>query len=149
MTVARRMSARVSTAVVLRAYRTKEKALIPYNNPAGTRAVDQNNSCGATRLDAVIRIHSCILTYAFFGNGVCSPARLLHISTRPQKPIHPKSVLPQSHRLRLSVKRPVKLLALPLWFWYTLSRYYWNVKHFFLTRIYKIITIFVTYVRKI
>ena len=60
-----------------------------------------------------ICIHSCILTYAFFDNGVCSPARLLILSVRPQKPIHSKSGLPRSHRLRLSVKRPLKLLALP------------------------------------
>ena len=70
-------------------------------------------SCGATRLDVIYYIHSCILTYAFFDNGVSSPARLLQISTRPQKPIHSKSGIPRSHRPQLSVKRPLKLLALP------------------------------------
>ena len=71
------------------------------------------NSCGATRLDADIHILSCILSYAFFDNGVSSPARLLDLSTRPQKPIRLSSVIPQSHRLRLSVKHLLKLLALP------------------------------------
>ena len=55
-----------------------KKALVPYNKLAGTRAVIQNKySCGATRLDVIHYIHSRILTYAFFDNGVSSPARLL------------------------------------------------------------------------
>ena len=62
------------------------------------------NSCGATRLDADHCTLSCILTYAFFDNGVQSPACLLCNSARPQKPIHSSSVIPRFHHPRLSVK---------------------------------------------
>ena len=68
-----------------------------------------------------------------------SPARLLNLSTRPQKPIHLSSVIPRSHRPQLSVRysSPVisvmhllKLLALPHQFGNTLPLEIRNVNLF-------------------
>ena len=68
-----------------------------------------------------------------------SPAHLLNLSTRPQKPIHLSSVIPRSHRPQLSVRynSPVisvmhllKLLALPHQFDNTLPLEIRNVNLF-------------------
>ena len=106
----------------------KRKSPCPIQFYCRDKSVHTINSCGATRLD-VIYILSRIPTYAFFVNGVQSPAFLLGcsviipqpFSVRPQKPIHPMSDIPQSHRLRLSVKHSLRLLALLQRFKKTLS----------------------------
>ena len=82
----------------------KRKSPCPIQFYCRDKSVHTINSCGATRLDADHCTLSCILTYAFFDNGVQSPACLLCNSARPQKPIHSSSVIPRFHHPRLSVK---------------------------------------------
>ena len=80
----------------------------------GTRAVI--HSCGATRLDVTMLycyILSCILTYADVFNGVPAPARLLTDCLSafglPSEAHSSFPFLPQSHRLRLSAKKVLKI----------------------------------------
>ena len=67
----------------------KRKSPCPRKHFAGTRAII---TVILLRCHPAWHAYSIptqrIQTYAFFGNGVCSPACLLCFSARPQKPIH-------------------------------------------------------------
>ena len=79
-------------------------------NPVPSIMLGQDvNSCGATRLDAKNRIHSARTrdtpTFAYGGSySVSHTPKLRFVSDCPRKSIQSYLLLPQSHRLRLSVR---------------------------------------------